>query len=85
MKSEKQKVKYGICKPKTENAKRKRYIRNGVCLFHLVKVFWKDGIMHGYNMAKCYGHIERYVGLHRSGMHKGLRLCFAVCSYLDCR
>lgn len=35
--------------------------------------------MHGYNMAKCYGHIERYVGLHRSGMHKGLRLCFAVC------
>lgn len=57
----------------------------GVCLFHLVKVFWKDGIMHGYNMAKCYGHIEKYVGLHRSGMHKGLRLCFAVCGYLDCR
>lgn len=30
-------------------------------------------------MDKCYGRVEEYVSLHRSGMHKGLQLCFVVC------
>lgn len=57
----------------------------GYAFFHFAKVFCKNSIMHGYNMAKCYGRVEEYVDLHRSGMHKGLQLCFAVCGYLDCR